>query len=72
MSGLAPETARRIEEAARAFGARIQRRVPMARCTSAGVGGPVDFLLAPTDPGRLEGLQILELEYSNSEGDNIT
>jgi UDP-N-acetylmuramate dehydrogenase len=56
MSGLDPRTARRIGEAAGDFAARMQSGVPMARCTSAGVGGPVPFLVAPTDTARLDGL----------------
>jgi len=56
MSGLPPQTARRIEEVARDFAVRMQPDVPMARCTSAGVGGPVPFLLAPTDLSRLGAL----------------
>jgi UDP-N-acetylmuramate dehydrogenase len=47
---------RSVEEIARDYGCALQWEVPLARLTSAGVGGPAPFLLHPGDPATVADL----------------
>lgn len=67
MSRLAPESTARVEEACRDLDARWERDVPLARHTSAGVGGPVPFVIQPRGA---EGVPEL-VEALRSTGEEI-